>query len=251
VKNVMVANYRPGSKVTLDQLRKLLDVQIENSIALGWKPDDVVVVANFSYEQMGVTATRAGLYERCLRGSKVFAFDFLFREGMADPDEVYWTHDLDAWQNHWFDCPTFADVGVAEYSRPRFNGGSVFYRHAARDIVAEVVRQITQAGADKEEPVLNAVLKLPTYRARVTILNSTFNVGCSGFVKRYQRATKPVLVCHMHPTNRIAWDTHVNDRNEIGERAVSPRLMELLVRRFHDGVPPRKLKRDRKQRSRA
>jgi hypothetical protein len=110
------------------------------------------------------------------------------------------------------------------------------------------VRRITQAGAEKEEPALNAVLKSPEYRDRTTVLDSTFNVGCSGFVERYRRAAKPVLVCHMHPTNRIAWDTHVNDRNDLGERAVSPRLLELLVRRFHKGVPPKKLERDRSRR---
>jgi len=243
MKNFMVANYQPHGKVSSTQLRRLLDAQIENCLMLGWHPKDIVVLANFPYDCQGVRAHLTKLNDNCLRGSKVFAMDYLFREGMVDSGEVYWTHDLDAWQNHWFECPAFRDVGIAQYSRPKLNGGSVFYRLAARDIVAEIVRRLKESQALKEEPTLNQVLRLPAYRDRVTVLNSTFNVGCSGFVERYQRATKPVLVSHMHPTNRIAWDTHVNDRNRLGERAMSPRLVELLVRRFHDGIPPAKLKR--------
>ncbi len=246
MKNVMVANYRPGAAAGAHQLEKWLDAQIDNSLMLGWKPDDVIVIANFAYQRAGIRATPAELNRSCLRGSKVFAMDFLFREERVDPDGVYWTHDLDAWQNHWFEPPAFADVGITEYSRPTFNGGSVFYHFTARDIVAEIVRRIEESGIDKEEPVLDEVLRSATYRDRVTILNSTFNVGCSGFVERYQRSVKPILVSHMHPNNSIAWDTHVNDRNNLGERAMSPRLVEFLVQRFHHGIPPAKLKRQAK-----
>lgn len=96
LKNVMVANRRSGAKVSEAGLRKLLDVQIENSLMLGWKPEDIVIIANFPYEHGGVSAKPAELNGSCLRGSKVFALDFMFREGMVEPDAVYWAHDLDA-----------------------------------------------------------------------------------------------------------------------------------------------------------
>jgi len=244
VKNMMVANYQPHGRVSREHLMKLLDTQVENSLVLGWKPCDIIVVANFFYCDHGVEAIEGTLNEGCLRGSKVFALDMLVREGLVGESTVIWTHDLDAWQNHWFACPEFADVGAAEYSRPKFNGGSVFYRHSARDIIASVVSRLRKTNAEKEEPTLNRIFRSDQFRHRVTTLNHTYNVGCSGFVERYERSEKPVLVSHMHPTNRIAWDTHVNDRNELGRRAMSPRLVELLVRRFHDGVPPPKLKRN-------
>ena len=75
------------------------------------------------------------------------------------------------------------------------------------------------------------------------MVNNTFNVGCSGFVKRYNRSIKPIHVCHFHPYNRIAWETHTLDRNGIGEIPVSIRL-ERLIRKYYPNLPI-KLKGDR------
>ena len=58
-------------------------------------------------------------------------------------------------------------------------------------------------------------------------------MGCSGFVKRYERAEKPIKVLHFHPTNRIAWETHALDRNQIGEIPISSQL-ENLLRKHYD-----------------
>ena len=246
MKNVMVANFQPGARVKLEQLRGLLDAQLENSLALGWKCENILLVTNFEYAYEGVIASVVELNRGCLRGSKMFAVDHLLRATSFAEDEILWAHDLDAWQNHWFEPPAFADIGIAEYSRPKFNGGSIFYRPAAADIVGEIVQVLRESAAQREEPTINEVLRRDMYRARVTTLNSTFNLGCSGFVVRYKRSTQPVLVSHLHPNNSIAWDTHVNDRNELGQSSMSTRLMELLVRRFHGGTPPKKLVRSPK-----
>ncbi len=248
MKNLMVANYRPGATLHVDQLKRLLDAQVDNSLRLGWNPDDVIVVANFPYERMGVTVMLAPLNEGCLRGSKTFAVDFLFREGKVDPKEVYWAHDLDAWQNHWFESPEFADVGITKYGRAKFAGASVFYRFTARDIVAEVIRLVNQSGAQMETPALNQVFRSPAYRHRVTILNSRFNLGCAGFVRRYGQSIRPILVCHMRPGDRTAWDRLVNDRDNLREPATSASLAEFLTRRFHHGVPPARLERPLRRR---
>ena len=110
----------------------------------------------------------------------------------------------------------------------------MFWTMQARGLVNHIVDKIKE-GQTKEEPTINKILSNHPYKDRVTILNSTYNVGCSGFVKRATRATRPIRVAHFNPTNRIAWDTHALDRNRVGIKSVSYRL-ENLVRRYYPGV---------------
>ena len=241
MKNLMVANWREGARVSRGELRALLDAQVENSLALGWTPRDLMIVANFPYEYLGVQSQGVEeLNTHCLRGSKMFALDQLFKSGQIGTDDLIWAHDLDAWQNFWFAPPEFADIGIAEYSQPKFNGGSVFVRYAAQDVVAQIVSRIVEKREDREEPTINQVLRSLPHEERVTVLNSTYNLGCSGFRERFTRGSKPILVSHFHPTNKMAWDTHINNRNGMGE-TTAPRLVELLIRRFHRGIAPQKL----------
>jgi len=234
MKNLMVANFqltKAGSvkRYDLDALTTNLKAQIENSITLGWDPADIVAVTNFEFEFMGVTATHLPLNEKCLTGSKMFAV----REHLRNRGGSVWAHDLDAWQCVPFDPPMFKDIGIATYSRPKFNGGSVFIRPSAFDIIDAICN--TLESEKREEPTLEKLLKSSLYRDRITVLNYTWNVGCSGFVKRYTLSEKPIKVVHFHPSNRMAWDTHARNRNGISIDATIPaRLKDLMVKYFGD-----------------
>ena len=93
------------------------------------------------------------------------------------------------------------------------------------------VKNILENEENKEEPTLNSLFK-NEYKDRVKIINNTYNVGCSGFVERYMRSTKPIKVAHFHPYNRIAWETHRLDRNGLGVKTVSLRLEKILRKYF-------------------
>jgi len=228
MKNVMVANLLPKSRTNKEELVAMAQAQIENSLDLGWKPEDICLITNFDFEHAGVTAIKTNLNEHCSTGSKMFGIRWLVAQNL---DNVYWAHDLDCWQDVAFEPPKFKDVGICEYSLPKYNGGSVFWRDTSKDIIEHVTRTLEETNATREEPTLNKVLKSKEYRDRVTVLNTTFNLGCSGFVKRYERAIKPIHASHFHPTNRIAWESHALNRSGLGYRSVSPRL-EALLRRF-------------------
>jgi hypothetical protein len=232
MKNVMVVNLNKKSKINKEYLLTNIKAQIENCLEVDWKPEDICIVSNFDFEYKGVKAMKASLNKHCLTGSKMFGLQWLMEQDVSD---VYWAHDLDCWQQVPFECPDFKDVGIAEYSTPRYNGGSVFWRNTAKDIVATVVDAIVKEKSEKEEPILNRILKSDKYKKRVVVLNSTYNLGCSGFVKRYTRAIKPIHVSHFHPTNRIAWETHALDRNSLGCKSISDRL-EKLIRTFYPHV---------------
>lgn len=229
MKILLAANLTKG-RYKAENIHTLLNAQIENSIALGWKPQDIILLSNFDYEFMFVKSINISLNTTCLTGSKMFGMKYIFDNNMAD--DVIWAHDLDAWQNVPFYCPEFLEVGIACYSNAKYNGGSIFWRKSAKDIVDKIVSEIEGNKENKEEPTLNRVLQSREYRDRVTCLNNTFNVGCSGYVKRWERSIKPIRVCHFHPYNHTAWETHALDRNGLDCKGISERL-ERLLRKYY------------------
>lgn len=235
MKNFMVANLRENDKrYSKEQIEILLKAQIENSLDLGWKVEEIIILANFDFEFMGVKTEKFNLNNFCLTGSKMWGIKWLLED---KPIKIVWTHDLDCWQNVKFESPKFKDVGITTYSRPKLNGGSVFWKYSSKDIIDEVVKTLEEEKATREEPILNKILKSDKYKDRVTIIDNTYNVGCSGFVPRYERSEKPIKVCHFNPENRLAWETHVLDRNELGEENVSVgRRLERLVRKYYPNL---------------
>jgi len=223
MKNLMVLNHRPTSRFTVESLELLAKVQIENSIDLGWRPKDILLFSNVDIDYLGVKSIKTDLNDFCLTGSKMFAV----QHALKDHDDIIWAHDLDAWQNVWFYPPKFKDVGIACYSNKKLNGGSVFWKRSSADMVDEVVKSLRENNESREEPTLNKILKQNQFKDRTTVINHTFNVGCSGYAVRYDKALKPIHVCHLHPTNFIAWETHVLDRSGMGT-TLTPRLEKLL-----------------------
>lgn len=229
MKNFMVANSSKG-RYKFANIEFLIKAQIENSLDLGWVPSDIILLSNFDYEFMGVKAIRSDLNKSCLTGSKTFGMKYLFDNDMVN--DVIWAHDLDAWQNVFFECPDIKDVGITCYSNDKFNGGSIFWNEKSKDIVEKIVGIISDNKENKEEPTLNKILKSKEYKKRVSIINRTYNVGCSGYAKRVDASIKPIRVCHFHPYNRLAWETHALDRNGLNEKGISDRL-ESLLRRYY------------------
>ena len=232
--NFMVANRNDKNKrYRKESIETLLMAQVENSLELGWEPEKVWILSNFEWEFMGVEAHRVDkLNDFCFTGSKMFGLERLLYLDDLKWDEPLWAHDLDAWQNAYFDEPDFKDVGVANYSNRKMNGGSLFWRPTAGDIIEEVTSTLRSYKHEKEEPTLNKILREKKYKGRITVLDNTYNVGCSGFVVRLGRSEKPIRVCHFHPYNRLAWETHCLDRNQINEVAVTVRL-ERLLRKYY------------------
>ena len=233
MKNLMVANQQPKGRYDPERITTLCKAQVENSIECGWEPEDILLITNFEFDFMGVASHVIELNANCLRGSKLYGMQYLYDSQQVN-GEVIWAHDLDAWQNCWFDEPAFKDIGACYYSRPKINGGSIFWKPQAKHILEALLAEISK-GAEREEPVLQRMLRDEKYIDRVTVLDHTYNVGCSGFVPRASRAMKPIRVAHFNPQNKIAWDTHCLDRNQVGIRSIGHRL-EKLVRRYYPGL---------------
>ncbi len=232
MKNFFVANMQENSKrYSPERIEILVRAQIENSLELGWHREDIVFIANFDYEFMGVKALRAPLNDFCFTGSKIFSLTWYVNHVIMS--DTIWAHDLDAWQNIAFGHLVFdGDVGCAQYSNPKYNGGSIFWTPHSKDIIEEIARRLTEGKEPKEEPTLNKVFKSKEYSDRISIIDHTYNVGCSGYVPRFERSLKPIRVCHFHPYNGIAWEIHALDRDGAGAISVGPRL-ERLLRKYY------------------
>lgn len=238
----MVANLSNNSRYSRAFAEPLIKAQIHNSLDIGWDSNDICLISNFDFEFMGIKAISIPLNSFCLTGSKIFAMHWLFfppKLGVFANCTGYskdtlskfpiFSHDLDAWQNDQFEV-NFLDVGISTYSNSKLNGGVVFWKFDANDII-EQITDVLIKGEHREEPTLNRLL-LSSFKDRTTILNNTFNVGCSGFVTRATRAEQPIKVVHLNPYNRIAWETHRLDRNGTGIVSVSPRLEKILRQYF-------------------
>jgi hypothetical protein len=228
MKRLLVANF--VLKRNAKEIESMLQTQIDNILDLGYTSKDIILISNKDIEYNSVKSLVVDLYKDCPTGSKMFALEWLYNNNLVT--EVIHSGDLDVWQNVRFDEPEFKDVGIAQYSNKKFNGGSVFWKPSAVDIATEICNEIRNNKEAREEPTLNKILKSDKYKDRVTVLNNTYNVGCSGFVVRYERSIKPVKILHHHPLNRIAWETHAIDRNDIGEVAMTVRL-ERLIRKHY------------------
>lgn len=230
MKHIIVANYnnKQSNSVksySLDRLCTNLQCQIANSESLG-NLDDLLVITNFPFRYLDENSIQLDLNKDCLTGSKLFALRELFNRNLIQSST--WIHDLDVWQVMDFDEPKFKDIGLCEYSRPKFNGGSLFIKPEAKDIVLDICDHLEKNSQNREEPTLDLFLR-NTYKDRTTKLNSTYNIGCSGFVERVKRAEKPIKVVHFHPTNRLAWDSFCRDRNNTKVIPVTHRLKKLFV----------------------
>jgi len=223
MKNCLTANVTKSSRYKLDKIKVLLDAQILNSLDVGWLPKDIILTTNFDYNLYGVKAHRIEFNPLCPTASKMYAVRYALREC-----DCLWSHDLDAWQNVWFDCPEMKDVAAATYNDHKFNGGSIFWKKSAADIVDMIIAMLEEEDATYEENVLNRVFKK---NDRVTKLNFTYNVGCSNYRQRWGDSDKTngqINVAHFHPYNRIAWETHALDRCHLGVKGISDRLETLL-----------------------
>ena len=81
----------------------------------------------------------------------------------------------------------------------------------------------------REEPVLNAA----AYKHKVTVLNSTYNLGRFGFSEQYKRSDQPVRVCRFHSDLPTGVEIHLLGRNELNVKTVNERLERLIRRYFH------------------
>lgn len=267
MKNLMT--YINPTRKFQEGLETNVRIQIDNSLDLGWKKQDLILVTNFPYQYKGVKAITIDdtNYRRRGRGtdSKIASIVSLFKLGLIT-DDVYWYHDLDAFQNVKNINPRLGakELGMAvdkTFTPPadrfvdqrRWIGGSIFFKQSAQDIFAAVYENMLAHRVNEETSLmwseLNSKNSPHPIGNRLKALDQSFNfavfpqrdmnhrIKYYRLQNRYESCKKPLKIVHFRvdvgyyyrpgdTTDNIKVILH--GQNSIGKPLLSPRLIKIF-----------------------
>lgn len=240
MKNLLVyLNPREGFD---EETQMTAKIQIDNSLDLGWKREDIMMVTNFDYEYNGVRAVvidGSACCEIRLHSTKTTAIHYLFEHKMIG-DGLYWVHDFDAFQSvpiteDEIDLGT-KDMGLSDYGRlPKWSTGSIFFKKTAADIFKLSKETIYRRRTDEERSLHRLTENNEDIRSRVKKMNLSYNFQINNLKLYYPEALKPLRVVHFHPTEvkqqrTNALDFFIRGKNEINEVLISERLKKIFAK---------------------
>jgi hypothetical protein len=199
-------------------------IQIDNSLRLGWKTEDIILATNFKYEYKGI---QSYIIEDCLcshhiPATKIYAIVELFNKGLIG-DGTYWYHDFDCFQLNPMDDPN-VELGVTNYGRmPRLCSASIFFKKSARDIFERIKREVDETGCGEESRITNLAETEP----RITKLNNTYAFQKWNMWHSYCRSVKPIKAVHFHLTPD-KYDFFVRGNNRVNLKIIPEELVEIF-----------------------
>lgn len=243
MKNLVVYVVEDPGQVDESVIR-VLRLQVDLALDLGWPGDDCLLLTNFEFGHRGVRA-RVVLPPARPRTARVTSFfkTWCIREVLGEvPDgEVVWYHDADAFQlAPIIKPPSSAPLAFTLYAtrqRLLVQGGSMFFDRRARPVFDWVWRALTELGCRKDEFALTDAGFDPTLAGHFGLLDGCWNLGTTDFELRYQLASKPIRVVHFHPRRTRHRELFVEARNSLGVDPLTPAFRRALVR--HGFADPR------------
>ena len=172
----------------------LAKIQIDWSLEMGWKQEDIWLVTNFPYEYHGVKAIQVEddcYYPDFNRATKVPVINRLYEKGLIK--DVVWFHDFDAFQFKPLDVKS--DFAVTQYGKcskckeNKWNAGSFFFKDA-HDTFKLIEKVMYDHGIDEE----NALTYMFNHGfTDYELLDIKYNTHI------YSPITEDILVAHFHP----------------------------------------------------
>jgi len=221
------------------EAERMVKVQIENSLELGWKKDEILIVTDFPYSYNGIEAIVMNHKElrvgRRSRGfNKVLTILHLYEQKLIK-DGVFF-HDLDAFQNiEFFDCPDKQyhkfKLSVAGYGDDiHYNAGCMFFGVSALEIWKKIYSGCIQFGTD-EEKTLNRLYPSGK-QSEVGMLDISYNVGKGETTKKFASGFQPSRIIHFHPAMRGNYSYYVQGNNDLKKPLVCERVGRLITKHF-------------------
>lgn len=228
-----------------EETENLQKLQIDNSLELGWKIEDIILITNFSWEYRSVKAIVIPQENYCKewkQASKINVIVYLFNQGFFQKNELYWFHDFDAFQQEIITENELGlkdiDIGLTDYGRKeRWNTGSYFFNSNCQDIF-QWIKEDMYKNFNRRKNEETTLWKFTCYNfnninSRIKRLNITYNFGVRKVKLCYKKAIKPIKVVHFHP-KRIYWgkttalDILMHGKNELGKPIINERLTNLF-----------------------
>lgn len=205
MKNLLIY-FNPLQKFA-GEYEQLTKIQIDNSLSLGWDPKDMVLVTNFEYEYQGIKSLVIGdgdyeVFDQN-KSSKIPIINRMFADGLIE-DELYWFHDVDAFQLIPFEITLKKDAAFTDHGyKNTWNAGSFFFKKSSRDIF-ETIWEYMKKRDTNEQDALTYMWEnnINNINRRYEMLNTTYNVGFTYHRQRLEKASKPIKVVHFHPRKK-------------------------------------------------
>jgi len=225
----------------LDGIRRNLDLHVDNSLELGWRPGDVLIYTNFPYARYGIRALEVlpGRRPRTARMTSFYKTEVLLDAlSRLDPGDTLWYHDADAYQLQPFAGPPAPDKDLAAClyctrERLLIQGGSMFLTRAARPIFEEVHELLIHCRYRKDEFALTDLTGRPEFLDRFAPLDYSYNLGDTDFELRYQLADRPIKVAHFHLDREPHRAKFLDGANSLGVFPLGERFERLLQLHGH------------------
>lgn len=230
----------------------LVKIQIDNSLALGWKKEDIMLVTNFDYEYRGVKSIVLSSELFCnvsYTATKILVILYLLANGLIG-DDLYWYHDFDAFQmekfteeelklgNAVFALTDYGKTVINEFRDRRWSTGSIFFRKGSENIFRLIKLYVYRYRANEEVILLHLTNQnKDNINHLIKKLNITYNLATR---KRdvsacYEMADKPLKVIHFHPSDKREVELGndnigvcVYGKNRINQVLVNQRIKDLF-----------------------
>ena len=170
---------------------ELTKIQIDNSLDLGWKVEDIILVTNFDWGYRGVKSQVMGGELNTLDGNRSSKVPVILKLDLGN--DLYWFHDHDAFQLEPFGSVTsgFTDHGWSK----KWNAGSFFFTSKEKDLFQKIYDCMLERNIN-EQDALTYLWENGTER---NILNITYNLGIYHIENNLKTADGPLMVAHFHP----------------------------------------------------
>lgn len=249
----------PRPDLAANDAGQLVKVQIENSLALGWKKEDILIVTNFEFQHREIKTivlSDVDFFDRKPQVSKINAIIKLFENGMIKKGETYWFHDLDAFQ---LEPITEAEIGISDSQialtdfgggkhfggEDKWSTGVIFFRSASKDIFNGIKELAYEKKIDEEEALGLLTINNPKIRKRVKKINNSYNFIGYNLRSVYKKSIKPLKTIHFHPlagNRRLGTGNSLRffkGENKLDIPLITDRLVKIL--KYHrirdDGNP--------------
>jgi len=218
-----------------DEHKQLAKIQIDNSLSLGWKPEDIMMVTNFKYKHNGVEAMviENDYCDFLPPTTKIYAIVRLFKMGLIKKDEMYWYHDFDCYQFSPITEKELgleqSDMGLSSYGRSeRLCSASMFFKKEAEDIFVSLKELVIKDGIDEEGGLMRLInSKMDTLGKRVKLMNTTYAFHKFNILTCYPTTLKPIRAAHFHLTPD-KYDFYVKGYNKLKMPLIPKRLVKIF-----------------------
>jgi hypothetical protein len=237
----LLIHVSPKKEFCDEEHKMAVRIQIDNSLSLGQKPEDIVLATNFDYEYRSVKSVLIGddnLADHFVPATKIYAITSLLNSGLIGKD-IYWYHDFDCFQlNPMTDIEKDMagyDMGVTNYGRmPRMCSASIFFRDTAKDIFNHLKGEIAKNKSGEEGEITKLMENKTAFTDRIKHLNITYAFHKFNLKHCYDMADKPIKAVHFHLTPD-KYDFYVRGNNKMGMVLIPERLIEIFHKHGFDG----------------